>query len=151
MLALVSAAGVGLLAKSIFFVPPACACANPSKSYASTFARSQQAHFLEQGQFATAIKDLDAGIGINAVDARQTTTTATSDIEIAVTETAALTYVYSANPANPNSFVSGVFVVPNDGPEAPNTEIIICEAPTAEALQAPIDAQTCAPGNTPVP
>ena len=150
LLGLVSATGTGLMARSAFFAQPACACANPGKSYAGTFARSQQAYFVEQGKFATAIKDLGTGIGPGAAEGAPTTTTAPSGIKKAVTDNAAVTNKYYANPADPSSFVSGVFVVPNDGSEASTTEVIICEAPTAETLPAPIDAQTCAPGTTQV-
>ncbi|MEO1593337.1 MAG: type IV pilin-like G/H family protein [Cyanobacteria bacterium J06632_22] len=151
VLGLLGATSAGLIVKSSFLAQPACACANPGKGYVGAFARAQQAHFLEQDEFATAIRDLGLNIGDNAAESDKTTTTATHDIQIAVTETAAFTYVYSANPTNPESFVSGVFLVPDAAPGVFNTKAIVCEAPTAERLQAPIDAQTCAPGNTPVP
>lgn len=153
VLGLLSITGAGLLAKSTFFAQPACACGtNLSRQHAGTFARAQQAHFIEQGKFATAIKDLQLDIGSDATG--KATATATTSIEIVVTDTEALTYVYSVNPANQTSVVSGVFVLPNDGvpndDAAPTITVITCEAPTPEVLQAPLDAQTCASGTTPV-
>ncbi len=144
VLGLIGVTSTGLLAKTNFFAQPACACGNASQSYAGTFARAQQAHFIEQGEFATAIKDL--GINEDWSDANKTLSTVATDIEIEVTETAAFTYAYSTDPVSQRSFVSGVFEVPGTASEASVTDTIICMSPSPETLKPPIDAQTCASG-----